>query len=523
MRRASRASRARSKSLYAELHLRVRGARVGRRRASRSRRSPRSSRPPARGFRRHNWRSAAAGNSGGWQVARTLFLVNALLGAVATEGGVFPNAWNKFVPKPDLHAAAPAALERADVAARVSAGDERAVVPAPAFSEGRARQGRRRISRASTTRSGRTPTASPGSRRCATRADRLHVALTPTWNETAYFADYVLPMGHGSERHDIHSYETHDAQWLGFRQPVLRAARERMGETVERHARGQPRRGVGGERVLDRADVAHRPRRRARHPQVRRVARAPRRASDRRRVLRLHLRALRAGSAGARGRRGADAARVHAPLRRVRDRPQDRRAPRAGGARGRAGGRAHRSLRPRLHATPKPASPNIVPIPTPDADAEGRRLVGVEVDGKILRGFPTPSGRLEFYSTTLAEWGWHEYARPRVHQEPRPPGQAGRRSDRAHLDLPPAGADPHARANAKWLDEIAHTNPLWIHPRRRRASSVWRPATWCASRPRSATSSSSAWVTEGIRPGVVACSHHMGRWKLAHDGRGSAS
>jgi hypothetical protein len=23
-----------------------------------------------------------------------------------------------------------------------------------------------------------------------------------------------------------------------------------------------------------------------------------------------------------------------------------------------------------------------------------------------------------------------------------------------------------------------------------------------------------AWVTEGIRPGVVACSHHMGRWRL---------
>jgi hypothetical protein len=27
-----------------------------------------------------------------------------------------------------------------------------------------------------------------------------------------------------------------------------------------------------------------------------------------------------------------------------------------------------------------------------------------------------------------------------------------------------------------------------------------------------------AWITEGIRPGVVACSHHMGRWKIAgHD------
>ena len=26
-----------------------------------------------------------------------------------------------------------------------------------------------------------------------------------------------------------------------------------------------------------------------------------------------------------------------------------------------------------------------------------------------------------------------------------------------------------------------------------------------------------AWVTEGIRPGVVACSHHMGRWRVADD------
>ena len=104
---------------------------------------------------------------------------------------------------------------------------------------------------------------------------RLHVALTPTWNETAYFADYVLPMGHGSERHDIHSYEPYDGQWLGFRQPVLRAARERLGETITDTPAGQSRRGVGGERVLDRAVLAHRSRRRARHPAVLRVAGQP--------------------------------------------------------------------------------------------------------------------------------------------------------------------------------------------------------------------------------------------------------
>ena len=39
-------------------------------------------------------------------------------------------------------------------------------------------------------------------------------------------------MGHGSERHDTHSYEQYDGQWIGFRQPVLRAARERLGETI---------------------------------------------------------------------------------------------------------------------------------------------------------------------------------------------------------------------------------------------------------------------------------------------------
>jgi len=59
----------------------------------------------------------------------------------------------------------------------------------------------------------------------------LHAALNPTWSETAIFADYVLPMGHAGERHDIQSQETHSGKWVSFRQPVVRAARERLGET----------------------------------------------------------------------------------------------------------------------------------------------------------------------------------------------------------------------------------------------------------------------------------------------------
>src|SRR5260370_7072622 len=66
------------------------------------------------------------------------------------------------------------------------------------------------------------------------------VALTPTWNESAYFADYVLPMGHGPERHDTHPYEQYDGQWIGFRQPVLRAAPARLGGPVPDPPQGNP-------------------------------------------------------------------------------------------------------------------------------------------------------------------------------------------------------------------------------------------------------------------------------------------
>ena len=103
------------------LHLRASPRRVGRRRGG-ARRVAELVAGAGTRLSTHTWRSAAAGNLGGWQVARSLFLLNALLGAVATEGGTYPNAWNKFVPQPIHTAAAPGALERAHLAARVPAG-----------------------------------------------------------------------------------------------------------------------------------------------------------------------------------------------------------------------------------------------------------------------------------------------------------------------------------------------------------------------------------------------------------------
>ena len=83
----------------------------------------------------------------------------------------------------------------------------------------------------------------------------------------------------------------------------------------------------------------------------------------------------------------------------------------------------------------------------------------------IRRGFPTPSGLLEFYSATLADWGWPEHALPgyirsHVHPAELAPDQMVLIST---FRLP---TQIHTRsANAKWLDELAHTNPVWIHPR----------------------------------------------------------
>ena len=50
-------------------------------------------------FASHTWRSASAGNLGGWCVARNLHFLQVLTGSVGTVGGTSPNSWNKFKPK----------------------------------------------------------------------------------------------------------------------------------------------------------------------------------------------------------------------------------------------------------------------------------------------------------------------------------------------------------------------------------------------------------------------------------------
>ena len=78
----------------------------------------------------------------------------------------------------------------------------------------------------------------------------------------------------------------------------------------------------------------------------------------------------------------------------------------------------------------------------------------------------------------------------------------------------------HTRSgNAKWLYEISHRNPLWINPKDAENLEV-KTGDLLKVNTEIGYFVDKVWVTEGIKPGVVACSHHLGRWRLQEDSGG---
>jgi len=145
---------------------------------------------------------------------------------------------------------------------------------------------------------------------------------------------------------------------------------------------------------------------------------------------------------------------------------------------------------------------------------------GIDLAGGVVAGFPTPSRRLEFFSSTLAAWGWREeaipaYTKSHVRREALDPLEGG-------FTLLPTFRLPtqiHTRSgNAKWLWELGNTNPLLMHPRDSRKLGL---KTGDLVRVITETGYFVVRLvaTQGILPGIVGCSHHFGRWRL-HEGSG---
>src|SRR2546426_910539 len=159
----------------------------------------------------HNWRASSAGNLHGWMTARCLFFLNVLTGSVGTRGGTIPSRTTKFVPR------APTTPSHAETWNELTWPREYPLAffemsfLLPHF----LKDGRGKLAAYFTRVYNPVWTNPDGFSWIDVLQDEsligCHAALTPVWSETAWFADYVLPMGVGGERHDLHSYETHAA------------------------------------------------------------------------------------------------------------------------------------------------------------------------------------------------------------------------------------------------------------------------------------------------------------------------
>ncbi len=456
----------------------------------------------------HVWRSASVGNLGGWQVARSLFFLNVLTGSIGNKGGTSVTGWNKFVPKPFKGAPSPETWNELHYPIEYPLAHYEMSILLPHMLE----EGRGDIDVYFTRVYNPIWVNPDGFMWLKVLRDeskiKCHVALTPTWNETAWFADYVLPMGHGPERHDLMSQETHAGQWIAFRQPVRRVAMERAGIKVDFTYQANP-----GE-VWEENEF----------------------------WIQLSARMDPDGSLGIRQwfespYRPGEIITVEEYYRWIFENSVP----------GLPEAAAREGLTPleymRKYGVFEVKKENYLPFeraigkvidgkPVVDQtfttyhiDEYDRvflddRFVGLCVDGEIKVGFDTPSKKLEFFSPTLYDWGWREKEnvipwaiKSHVHPE---------KVDRSkgEMILLPNFRLPtliHTRsANAKWLYEISHKNPIWMNP-----EDAQRLGLKTGDLARVETEIGyfvdSVWVTEGIRPGMIAVSHHLGRWRLQED------
>ena len=396
----------------------------------------------ARGrFAAHSWRAAAAGNLWGWQITRCLYLLVALTGSVGTKGGVNLHASNKFVPKPHTTPAAPDYWNELLFPREFPLSFHELSFLLPHF----LKEGRGKLDVYFTRVYNPLWTNPDGFTWMEVLTDTskigLHVALTPTWSETAWFADYILPMGLGTERHDTMSQETHAAKWLGFRQPVLRVAREMRGDPVERTYEANP--GEVWEESEMWIELSWRI-----DPDgtlgIRQHFESPYRKGERIHVEEYYRWMFEHSVPGlpdaakAKGQTPLEYMRKHGVFK-VEDNvyaPHER----------------------ALTAAELEGSS----IDDRDVVRNDGKAIGVMIDGIARVGFNTPSRKLEFYSTTLVEWGWPEHALPRY-----VPGHVHWRDlDRAQgefdllPELPPADADPHALGGEVAVRDLAQQSAV---------------------------------------------------------------
>lgn len=446
-------------------------------------------------FSAHVWRNAASGNLGGWQVARALVFLNVLTGSVGTPGGTLPNGWNKFVPVSYNKPSGQKVWNELLYPKEYPFSHFEMSFLLPYF----LKEGRGKVSVYFTRAYNPVWTNPDGFSWIEMLTDEtkigLHCAVTPTWNETAQYADFVLPMGLGPERHDTMSFESHSGKWIGFRQPVLRVAREKLGEKFNATYEANP--GEVWEEAEFWIELSLRI-----DPDgslgISKYFESPYRAGDKmtvedyyRWIFENSVPGL-AEKAKEEGLAPFDYMRKYGAFEVLKNQYD-------------------------LHEKEIPLDGTAVDPQTQVIKKNGA-AVGIMVDGKPRTGFPTPSRKLEFYSRTLVEWGWKEYAIPGYIKSHVHPDHVDSKGN--EFTLLPTFRLPtqiHTRSgNSKWLWELSNTNPVWIHPKDMKRLGI-KNGQLVRVNTRTGYFVNRVWMTEGIKPGVVGCSHHFGRWRIHKD------
>jgi len=449
-------------------------------------------------FSCHTWRAATMGNEGGWAVARALHFLSVLTGSVGTVGGTSPSAWQKVKPKVfdtppahkfwnELHFPKEYPLSHYEMSF---------ILPHML------KEGRGKIDVYFTRVFNPVWTYPDGFAWMDVLKDEskvgLHVALTPTWNETAYYADYVLPMGHSSERHDWISYETHAGKWVGFRQPVLREAARRLGKKTEFTYETNP-----GEvweedefwiELSWKMDLDG-------SLGIRKHFISPYR-KDKKITIEEYYRYAFENLPGLPEKARAEKL---TPLEYMQKYGV-------------------------FEVEKKTYNKHLVKVNVDGAKIDKKsqlvikdgKTIGVMVNGQAVEGFHTPSRKQELFSQTMVDWKWPEYSLPVYIKSHIHPDKIDR--SKGEFTLLPTFRLPnliHSRSgNAQWLVELANKNPVWMH-----TSDAEKMGVKMGDLVRVNTEIgyfvNRVWVTEGIRPGVVACSHHIGRWRRLEDPKGN--
>lgn len=148
--------------------------------------------------------------------------------------------------------------------------------------------------------------------------------------------------------------------------------------------------------------------------------------------------------------------------------------------------------------------------------------VGQRIGDKVYAGFKpdkvNKSGKFDIYSPFLKEKGVNPL--PTWTTAPELLDMA---ADEMILTTYKVMNQIHSRsANCKWLTELYHDNPAWIHPKTAAKKGIKNGAAIKITSPIGEIVTH-AHITEGIHPDVIAISHHCGHWEYGRYASGKTA